>query len=155
MKALAPIALTLSFAAIPATAQDVTITLTPGLYNYETSTYMNDQETGQHDPYQYCIPAERARTSLNKLLEKFSKGGECNFGKMTQTSHHASGRFSCFSPDLGITVNGKLEGEYSPKHYTVTTRADTPLGEHKSIVNAKWISPCPKDWTPPPDISHD
>lgn len=142
-------------AVTPVWAQDVDIQLTPGLYAFETEVTMAGHAYMDTEPYEYCIPEERARTSLSEQLEKFAEGGECTFSGITQTSHAAQGQFSCYSPDVDMTINGEVKGEYSPKHYSVTTTAFTPMGEHRAHVTARWMSPCPEGWTPPPGISHE
>ena len=154
MKKFIIFALAASCIPFSAMAGDVDIDLTPGIYRFETFITVNGA-TQKEENYDYCIPEERAHTSLSEQLAKFSKGGDCTFSGVTKTSHKAQGNFSCFVPDFGITVNGHLSGNYSPKHYEVTARANTPAGTHKSIVRADLIGPCPEGWTPPPGISHD
>jgi len=138
-----------------ATAQDIVIELTPGLYQFDTKIFVNGSLDRQEDIYEYCIPEERATTSLNQKLADFAEGGECSFSNITKSSHTATGNYSCYSPDLGFTVNGILKGNYSPKHYEVTGTARLPFGEVRVMTRAEWLGACPPGWTPPPGISHE
>lgn len=131
------------------------IELDPGLYAYNTSVHMAGQLVHTEDPYEYCLTAEDTHTTLGELTDKLVEGGDCSISNQQVSANSASADMSCFIEDFGMTVTGRIEGQYTSTSYEVTGSADLPFGKMVSKTTASRTGACPADWTPPPGISKD
>jgi len=138
-----------------AMAQDIIVTIDPGLYTFSESLSNNGQIVFQEDPYEYCIPEERATVNLLDQLRELAEGNQCTYSNITSGPNAASADFTCTIKEIGYTIAGDLKGTFSSSRYEVTATVVSPLGKNKSVVSAERVGPCPKGWTPPPGISHE
>jgi len=140
--------------AISASANDTPIELDPGLYLYETNVYMSGKLAFSEEPYEYCLTPDLATTSLNELAAKVTEDGNCQISNQQITGNRGSADLICDIEDFGMTMEGRLEGEFTKTSYEANATATSLIGPITAKTTAVRKGDCPEGWTPPPGISH-
>jgi len=137
----------------PAMAEDG-VEVEPGLYGFATTVSMGGQ-TILEDRYEYCIFEDNNSRTFDELMDELVTDSECDVSNVSFGGGKGSATISCPNTDLGIPLDGQMDGYYSRTRYGATTVAQSPMGGPKVTIKttADRLSECPDGWTPPEGYS--
>ena len=138
---------------VSATAEEK-VEVNPGLYAYTTTVDVGPQNV-VNDSYEYCIFEGNNSRSFDELMTDWLGDTNCDVTNSSFGGGKGSATVSCANTDLGVPINGTIEGYYSRTSYGGVTKAKSPMGGMEITVKttAKRMSDCPAGWTPPEGYS--